>query len=145
MMLPLVLLLIGSPQGTATLTTVRAYVFTDTSSAGPDEGGRVEAVRELKEALHKKKGISLVDRKEDATLLVEVTGRELKDDEEGPFGGKKLTPLGDSIIRFHISSGGEESDLKGMGQGPSSRAAKDAAERILKWIARREPARAPNR
>jgi len=145
MMLPLVLLLIGSPQGTATLTTVRAYVFTDTSSAGADEGGRVEAVRELKEALHKKKGISLVDRKEDATLLIEVTGRELKDDEEGPFGGKKLTPLGDSIIRFHISSGGEESDLKGMGQGPSSRAAKDAAERILKWIARREPARAPNR
>ena len=142
-MLPLVLLLLAPPQGADTLTTVRAYIFTDISggAASADQQGRVEAVRELKDALRKKKGISLVDRKEDATLLIEVTGREQKDDEEGPFGGKKLTPLGDTIIRFHISSGGEESDLKGMGQGTSSRAAKDAAERILKWIARREPTR----
>ena len=146
MILPIILSLAAAlpSQGSDKLTTVRAYVFTDTASSGtasPDEKGRLDAVRELKDALGKKKGISLVDRKEDATLLVEVTGREQKDDAEGPFGGRKITPLGDTIIRFHLSSGSEESDLKGMGQGTWSRAAKDGADRILKWIARREPTR----
>jgi len=146
MILPIILSLVAAApmQGTDKLTSVRAYVFTDTSSGGAasaDEQGRLEAVRELKAELAKKKGISLVERKEDATLLIEVTGREQHDESEGPFGGKKLTPLGDSIIRFHISSGGQESDLKGMGQGNSSHAARDAADRILKWIARREPSR----
>ena len=145
-MLPLILSLVAAVplQGSETLTTVRAYVFTDVSSSGQrsaDEQGRLDAVRDLKEALAKKKGISLVDRREDATLLIDVTGREQKDDVRGPFGGKSITSLGDTIIRFHISSGGEESDLKGMGQGTFGRAAKDAADRILKWIARREPPR----
>ena len=145
-MLPLILsLLLTDPsQGSDKLTTVRAYVFTDVSSSGQrsaDEQGRLDAVRDLKEALAKKKGISLVDRREDATLLIDVTGREQKDDVQGPFGGKSITSLGDTIIRFHISSNGEESDLKGMGQGTFGRAAKDAADRILKWIARREPSR----
>jgi hypothetical protein len=152
MVLPLVLSILtaavpqrtSGPPNTDALTTVRAYVFTDTSSGGgssADTKSRLEAVRELKDALARKKGISLVDRREDATLLIEVTGHEQHEDESGPFGGRKLTPLGDAIIRFHISSGGEESDLKGMGQGTTARAAKDAADRILKWIARREPPR----
>jgi hypothetical protein len=146
MILPVILLLATAApiQGSDKLTSVRAYVFTDQSPSGtpsPDEQGRLEAVRELKAELSKKKGISLVDRREDANLFIEVTGREQHDESEGPFGGKKLTPLGDSIIRFHISSEGQESDLKGMGQGGSPHAAKDAADRILKWIARREPAR----
>ena len=145
MILPLVLSLVAAaPQGADKLTSVRAYVFTDTSASGQssaEQQGRLDAVKELKEALGKKKGISLVDRKEDATLLVEVTGSEHNEEVEGPFGGKKITPLGDTIIRFHLSSGGKESDLKGMGQGTWGRAAKDAADRILKWIARREPPR----
>ncbi len=146
MILPLVLSLLTAapPQDKDALTTVRAYVFTDTSSTGApsaDEQGRIEGVRELKDALSKKKGISLVDRKEDATLLVEVTGREVQDESEGPFGGKKITSLGETILRFHLSSGGQESDLKGIGQGSPAHAAKDAADRILKWIARREPVR----
>ena len=49
--------------------------------------------------------------------------------------------MGDTIIRLHLKSGDEESDLKGMGQGTWGRAAKDAADRIVKWIARREPPR----
>jgi hypothetical protein len=145
-MLPLLvsLLITTAPQGTDKLTTVRAYVFTDTAASGqssPDQQGRLDAVREVKEALAKKKGISVVDTREDATLFVEITGREQKDDAQGPFGGKSITSFGDTIIRMHISSGGQESDLKGMGQGTWGRAAKDAADRILKWIARREPPR----
>jgi hypothetical protein len=147
-MLPLILSLVltAQAQDADKLTTVRAYVFTDTSPSGQpdqDEKGRLDAVRELKEALRKKKGISLVENKADATLLVEVTGREQKEDVQGPFGGKSITSLGDTIIRFHLSSGGQESDLKGLGQGTYARAAKDAADRILKWIARREPPRQP--
>lgn len=146
MILPLVLSLLatGALQGSDKLTSVRAYVFTDTSAGGQpaaDEQGRQQAVKDLKEALSKKKGISLVDRKEDATLLVEVTGFEQNDSGAGPFGGKKVTSLGDAIIRFHLSSDGQESDLKGIGQGSAGHAAKDAADRILKWIARREPSR----
>jgi hypothetical protein len=147
MILPLILSIVvaAAPlQGSDKLTSVRAYVFTDTASTGApsaDEQGRLDAVRELKAELSKKKGISLVDRKEDATLLINVTGVEQHDESDGPFGGKKLTSLGDSIIRFHISSGEEQSDLKGMGAGSSGHAVKDAADRILKWIARREPVR----
>ena len=145
MILPLVLSLVTAQAPKSDpLTSVRAYVFTDTSTTGTpsaEEQARVEGVRELKDALSKKKGISLVDRREDANLLIEVTDREQKDESGGPFGGKKLTSLGETILHLHLSSGGQESDLKGMGQGSPGRAAKDAADRILKWIARREPPR----
>jgi len=137
-------LVVSAAQGHDALTSVRAYVFTETSSnapPSPDEQGRVEAVKEVREALAKKKGISLVDNRADATLLIEVVGREQRDEPSGAFGGKQITPMGDTIIRLHLTSGKDESDLKGMGQGTWSRAAKDAADRILKWIARREPTR----
>ena len=144
-MLALVLALaLVSPQGADKLTTVRAYVFTATSSSGQpseEERGRVDAVREMREALAKKKGISVVDDRADATLLVEVVDREQGDEPSGGFGGMSVTKMGDTIIRLHIRSGDHESDIKGMGQGTWSRAAKDAADRILKWIARREPPR----
>ena len=138
------LVITAAPQGTDKLTSVRAYVFTETSSnapPSPEEQGRVEAVKDMREALAKKKGISLVDNRADATLLIEVVGREQRDEPAGGFGGKQITPMGDTIIRLHLKSGKDESDLKGMGQGTWGRAAKDAADRILKWIARREPSR----
>jgi hypothetical protein len=132
------------PQGTDTSTSVRAYVYTETSASGersPEEDGRLDAVKEMRAALGKKKGISIVDRREDATLLVEVIEREQGDEPAGSFGGKSITRMGDTIIRLHIKSGNDEADVKGMGQGSWGRAAKDAAERILKWVARREPKR----
>lgn len=145
-MLPLVLSLfvLAAPQDTDKLTSVRAYVFTDLSPSGErsaEEQGRLDAVREVKEALAKKKGISLVDRREDATLVVQITDREQGEEGQGPFGGKSITSFGDRIIRMHLSSGEHESDIKGSGQGTWGRAAKDAADRILKWIARYEPKR----
>ena len=54
---------------------------------------------------------------------------------------EKLEEILDTIIRLHVKSGDEEADLKGMGQGTWGRAAKDGADRFLKWIARREPKR----
>jgi len=131
-------------QATDHLTTVRAFVFTATGASGehtPEEQGRLDAVRDVRDALAKKKGITLVNSRADANLLIEVLSREQREEPGGGFGGKSITRMGDTIIRLHLKSGDEESDLKGMGQGTWGRAAKDAADRIVKWIARREPKR----
>jgi hypothetical protein len=131
-------------QGADTETTVRAFVFTATGASGehtPEEQGRLDAVRDVRDALEKKKGITLVNSRADANLLIEVVSREQREEPVGGFGGKSITRMGDTIIRLHLKSGDEESDLKGMGQGTWGRAAKDAADRIVKWIARREPTR----
>ena len=130
-------------QGTDRETTVRAFIYTAIGASGehtPEEQGRLDAVRDMRDALEKKKGITLVNSRADANLLIEVLGREQREDPGGgPFGGKTVTRMGDTIIRLHLRSGDEESDLKGIGQGTWGRAAKDAADRIVKWIARREP------
>jgi hypothetical protein len=137
-------------QGTDKVTTVRAYVYTATGASGqhtPEEQGRLDAVKDVREALAKKKGITLVNSRADANLFVEVISREerVEPGAAGPFGGKSVTRMGDTIIRLHLKSGDQESDLKGIGQGTWGRAAKDAADRIVKWIARREPPRPPKK
>lgn len=131
-------------QGPDRMTTVRAFVYTATGASGqhtPEEQGRLDAVRDMRDALQRKKGITLVNSRQDANLLIEVVSREQREERGGPFGGKAVTRMGDTIIRLHLTSGDEESDLKGIGQGTWGRAAKDAADRVVKWIARREPPR----
>ena len=132
-------------QGADKMTTVRAFVFTETGASGvhtPEEQGRLDAVRDVRDALGRKKGITLVNGRQDANLLIEVVSREQREEPgAGPFGGKAITRMADTIIRLHLKSGDEESDLKGIGQGTWGRAAKDAADRVVKWIARREPKR----
>ena len=137
-------------QGADKVTTVRAYVYTATGASGqhtPEEQGRLDAVKDVREALEKKKGITLVNSREDANLFIEILSREDRSEPgaAGPFGGKSVTRMGDTIIRLRVKSGDEESDLKGIGQGTWGRAAKDAADRIVKWIARREPPRPPKK
>lgn len=137
-------------QGSDKMTTVRAFVYTATGASGqhtPEEQGRLDAVHDMREALGKKKGITLVTSRQDANLFIEVVSREERLDPgaSGPFGGKAVTRMGDTIIRLHVKSGDHESDLKGIGQGTWGRAAKDAADRVVKWIARREPPRPPKK
>ena len=125
-------------------TSVRVYVFTATAASGEhdeEEKGRMDAVREMCDALEKKKGITVVDAPTTANVTMEVLSREMRDEPAGAFGGKSITRMGDTIIRLKVKSGDDESELKGMGQGTWGRAAKDAADRFLKWIARREPPR----
>ena len=126
-------------------TSVRVFVFTAVADAGaartPDEKERLEAVEHMRDALKNKKGITLVDDPSSANVQMEVTGREQREEPTGGYGGKSITRMGDTIIRLHVKSGDEEADLKGMGQGTWGRAAKDGADRFLKWIARREPKR----
>jgi hypothetical protein len=137
-------------QGADKVTTVRAFVYTATGASGQhttEEQGRLDAVRDVRDALGKKKGITLVESREGANLLIEVVSREerVEPGAAGPFGGKTVSRMGDTIIRLHVKSGDEESDLKGIGQGTWGRAAKDAADRVVKWIARREPPRPPKK
>ena len=126
-------------------TSVRVFVFTAVADPGAtrtaDEKERLEAVEHMRDALKNKKGITLVDDPASANVQMEVTGREQRDEPSGGYGGKSITRMGDTIIRLHVKSGDEEADLKGIGQGTWGRAAKDAADRFLKWIARREPKR----
>lgn len=119
----------------------RVYVFAADAAGQPSDEvkARLEGVREIREALAKKKEFQIVDRREDADIIVEVLDREVQDAGEGGFGGAKVTNLANTIIRLRVShaSGGEGSELKGMGLG--GRAAKDAADRILKWVQRDQP------
>ena len=142
--LPMLLVAALGWQGADKATTVRVFVFTNTTEGAnqnPDEQGRLDAVRDMREALERKKGITVVSDRADANVFMEVVGREQRDEPAGGFGGKSITRMGDTIIRLRVRSVDEESDLKGLGQGTWGRAAKDAADRFMKWIARREPKR----
>ena len=132
-------------QGADKQTTVRAFVFTETAASGqPDRRGTGAARRRARHArrAREEEGHHRSSTTARApTCSIEVVGREQREEPTGSFGGKSVTRMGDTIIRLRLKSGDEESDLKGMGQGTWGRAAKDAADRIVKWIARREPAR----
>lgn len=138
------LMALGLQAPDKSVTTVRVYVFTATGASGshtPEEQGRLDAVADMRDALRRKKGITVVDDQSQANVQMEVLGREQREEPTGPFGGKAITRLGDTIIRVRVKAGDDESELKGMGQGTWGRAAKDAADRFVKWIARREPKR----
>ena len=144
--------LLGTPQAkNYGQEAVRIYVFATETAAGastdstPDEAlqARQAAVRELKDALRHKAGLSIVEDRAQADVIVEVTDRETQDAGEGGFGGVKLTPLANTIIRTHVTAGTDQTDIKGMGQGTGDRAAKDVAERLLRWIVRNRVDRQP--
>ena len=125
-------------------TTVRVFVYTETAAGDartPEETERIAAVSDMRDALKRKKGITVVDDRAQSNVVMEVLGRERRDEPPGAFGGKSITRMGDTIIRLRVKAGEDESELKGMGLGTWARAANDAAERFLKWIARREPKR----
>ena len=120
--------------------SVRIYVFaTEVPGGSPPVDaleGRLAAVRELREALRHKARLSVVDDRAQADVTVEVTDREQQRAGDGGFGGVKLTPFINTIIRVRVTFGEHQSELKGMGPGTGSRAAKDVADGLLKWIER---------
>jgi hypothetical protein len=118
----------------------RVYVFTTESPAvapaTDEEKGRLDSVRDIRDALGKKAGLVMVPSASDAHVLVEVAGRETRDAPIGGFGGTSVTPQGEMIVRLHLKYGEHETDIKGVAPGYWSRAAKDAADRAMRWIAR---------
>ena len=127
--------------------SVRIYVVAAEVPGGSPPGdalqGRLAAVRELREALRRKAGLRVVDDRAQADVTVEVTDREQQSAGEGGFGGVKLTPFVNTIIRVRVTFGEHQSELKEMGPGTGSRAAKDAADGLLKWIERNRADRPP--
>jgi hypothetical protein len=116
----------------------RVYVFTaDPRDATPteEEQGRLDSVKDVREALGRKAGLKMVTSAADATVLVEVMHRE-RSDAGGGFGGASMTPLGDVLIRLHVKFGEHETDIKGVSSGYWGRAAKDGADKAFKWIVR---------
>jgi hypothetical protein len=117
----------------------RVFVFT-AEPKGPsptdEEQGRLDSVRDVREALEKKAGIVLVPTAAEAQVLVEVMRREEREAPLGGFGGAVLTRPIDAILRLHIKIGEHETDVKGSAKGYWSRAAKDAVDKAVSWIAR---------
>ncbi len=131
----------GGQADTSGKESVRIYVFATEAAAGsttPDAARQamLAVVRDLREAIRRKAGLSVVDDRAQADVIVEVTDREEQDMGDGGFGGIKLTPLVTTTIRLHVRSGDLATDIKTTAPGTGSRAAKDAAERLLKWIVR---------
>ena len=118
---------------------VRVYIYTAESSSGnvsDEEQGRRDSVRDLRDAMRHKSGIIIVDDRDQAQVVVEVIGREKREGPQGGFGGKSVTDFGDTILRLRVKAGVDETEIKGIGQAYWGRAAKDAADRLAKWIAR---------
>jgi len=116
----------------------RVFVFTaEPKGETPTEveQGRLASVRDVREALARKAGLTMVTSASDATVLVEVMDRE-RTEAGGGFGGASVTPLGEVLIRLHLKFGEHETDIKGVSAGYWGRAAKDAADRAFKWIVR---------
>ena len=128
----------ATAQKNARAPAARVYVFTATTGSAPstDLSERQDAVKELRNALAKKKGISIVDDQGDAEIKIEVIRCETVDMGGGGFGGKELTPLDEKVIHVHAVSSADQADFKGTAPGYWSRAAKDAADRLSKWIER---------
>jgi len=117
---------------------VRTFVTTarssDDGAASDEERGRVEAVATLQEQLRGKSQFALVQSAGEAQVVVEVINREERSMPEGGFGGASLTKFRETIVRVKVSTGADQSELKGVGQGSWKSAVKDLVERLSKWV-----------
>ena len=117
----------------------RVFVFTAeprTSTPTEEEQGRLDSVKDVREALAHKAGLAMAPTAGESTVQIEVMEREKREAGIGGFGGTSVTPQGEVILRLHLKFGEHETDVKGIAPGYWGRAAKDAADRAFKWIVR---------
>jgi hypothetical protein len=117
----------------------RLYIFTAEPKAGAateEEQGRLDTVADLREALRRNRKVRLVTDPGAAQVRVEVVGREKRELPGGGFGGTTITKPVETIVRLHVTFGARDGEIKGVGQATWGRAAKDAAERLVKWVIR---------
>jgi hypothetical protein len=125
---------------------VRVHVFTARSGSSvpaEDEQGRIDSVRDLTDTLRRRSGFVLVDTPEEAQLRVEVVDREERNAPDGGFGGKALTRFRETIVRLRVDTAGANGELKGIGRPSWKDAAKDAADRLTKWVKSHPPTGSP--
>jgi hypothetical protein len=142
LVLSLVLIAALSAQAPAapalTRLPARVFVFTadaSGSTVAEERQGRLDTVRDLEDLLGgRKKYVTLVHSADQADVTVEVVNREEREPLQGGFGGASVTRFSERIVRVRLKAGEKTSDLKGVAQGSWKSAAKDAAERITKWI-----------
>jgi hypothetical protein len=124
----------------------RVFVYTVEAKDGlktEEEQGRLDSVRDMRDALARNSKIVLVSDASAAQVLVEVVGREKRDAAGGGFGGTVVTPPIETIVRLRVKLGDRETEIKGVAKGYWARASKDAAGRLVKWILRNAPIPAP--
>jgi len=122
---------------------VRVHVVTGAPVSGSDaatQSGLDDSTTDVREALARRKGIAIVSSADQAQVRVEVVDREERDSAQGGFGGTSVTKFRQTIVRLRIESGAARSELKGIGQSSWKAAAKDAAERVSKWLESHPPA-----
>jgi len=120
---------------------IRVYVTTGSATSGAaTQSGLEDSTTDLRQALAKRKGLTIVPTAEEAQVRVEVFDREERDPAQGGFGGTSITRFRQTIVRLRIESGAAKSELKGIGQSSWKAAAKDAAERVSKWLESHPPA-----
>ena len=71
----------------------KVFVFTTDPKETPpneEEQGRLDSVKDMREALSHKAGLEMVSTADDATVLVEVVQREKRDAGAGGFGGTQV-------------------------------------------------------
>jgi hypothetical protein len=122
---------------------IRVHVIAGPAASGNAAAtvdGLEDSTADLREALGKRKGLTIVPAADEAQVRVEVVDREERDPAQGGFGGTSITKFRQTIVRLRIESGAARSELKGIGQSSWKAAAKDAAERISKWLESHPPA-----
>ena len=125
---------------------IRVYVTVGSATGAAEaanQAGLEDSTTHVREALAKRKGLAIVQSAEAAQVRVEVFDREERDPAEGGFGGTSFTKFRQTIVRLRIESGAAKSELKGIGQSSWKAAAKDAAERVSKWLESHPPADDP--
>ena len=122
----------------------RVYVFTAQAHAGAvseEEQGRLDSLRDVLDLMaDRKSDFTLVNTAEQAEVVVELVNREELETPQGGFGGASMTRFRQTIVRLHVTAGEKQSDLKGVGQPSWKAAAKDAVERLRKWVRNLKPA-----
>ena len=122
---------------------VRVHVVTGDPVSGSEaatQSGLDDSTTDVREALARRKGIAIVPSADQAQVRIEVVDREERDSAQGGFGGTSVTKFRQTIVRLRIESGAAKSELKGIGQSSWKAAAKDAAERVSKWLESHPPA-----
>jgi len=143
----LVALLVGAVAISARAADKRPAIRVHVVAGQPTSGnqaatatGLEDSTADLREALGKRKGLTIVPSADGAQVRVEVVDREERDPAQGGFGGTSLTKFRQTIVRLRIESGSAKGELKGIGQSSWKAAAKDAAERVSKWLESHPPA-----
>src|SRR5215212_6627747 len=101
-------LLVGAlsvPAQASDKRTVKVHVIAGhpaSGNAAATADGLEDSTADLREALAKRKGLTIVPTADEAQVRVEVVDREERDPAQGGFGGTSITKFRQTIVRLRI-------------------------------------------